>query len=399
MKRVVIVTTRFPYFYTEAFLEAEYPYLKETFDEVVFLPLLKGKVRESCMDSLVCDDYNKLYSCKWKKYFSVLSHQNFYLDLWHHKSKLLKKNRVVNTFKQHVHLLILKDVVLNNKSLFDENTIVYSYWFNAPVFAFLKIREKLKLNYKVVCRAHRFDVYDDDGEMPNRTYCLRNIDKVFPISQDAINTLSKKYEFQDKFELCRLGVEDYGKIAKSSRDKEFHVLSVSQVHPRKRIREIFEALYTFAELHREISIIWTHFGDGPQMKDFKNWVGQLHQGNFTVYIKGRVPNVDIMSFMGSDPVDVFVNLSSSEGVPVSVMEAQSFGVPVIATDVGGTSEVMKQENGILLAAKPSRADVVSAFETILNRNFDRKVIKDIWNQISNAQVNFRSFVEKIQAVL
>lgn len=39
--------------------------------------------------------------------------------------------------------------------------------------------------------------------------------------------------------------------------------------------------------------------------------------------------------------DVFVNPSYSEGLPTSVMEAVSHGVPVIATDVGGTREILK----------------------------------------------------------
>ena len=37
--------------------------------------------------------------------------------------------------------------------------------------------------------------------------------------------------------------------------------------------------------------------------------------------------------------DVFINLSRSEGAPVSLMEAQCVGMPVVATGVGGTPEV------------------------------------------------------------
>ena len=41
MARIVIVTTRFPYFYTEAFLEAEYPYLNKSFENICLSPLEK----------------------------------------------------------------------------------------------------------------------------------------------------------------------------------------------------------------------------------------------------------------------------------------------------------------------------------------------------------------------
>ena len=67
---------------------------------------------------------------------------------------------------------------------------------------------------------------------------------------------------------------------------------------------------------------------------------------------GYVPNVEIMQFMEESNVDVFINLSTSEGVPVSIMEAQSYGIPVIATNVGGTGEIIDKDNGILLSHAP-----------------------------------------------
>ena len=44
-----------------------------------------------------------------------------------------------------------------------------------------------------------------------------------------------------------------------------------------------------------------------------------------------------------------MNVSESEGIPVSIMEASSFGIPVIATNVGGVGEIVENGyNGLLL---------------------------------------------------
>jgi len=43
-----------------------------------------------------------------------------------------------------------------------------------------------------------------------------------------------------------------------------------------------------------------------------------------------------------------MNLSETEGIPVSIMEAQSAGVPILATNLGGTSEIVNNENGFLV---------------------------------------------------
>ncbi|NJK95527.1 MAG: glycosyltransferase [Bacteroidales bacterium] len=57
---------------------------------------------------------------------------------------------------------------------------------------------------------------------------------------------------------------------------------------------------------------------------------------------------------------MFLNTSLSEGVPVSVMEALSFGLPVIATDVGGTGELINDEVGMLINPEISPALLMSA---------------------------------------
>jgi glycosyltransferase involved in cell wall biosynthesis len=51
-----------------------------------------------------------------------------------------------------------------------------------------------------------------------------------------------------------------------------------------------------------------------------------------------------------DASDVFVLPSLSEGVPKVLLEAMSRGVPIIATEVGGVGDILRNlENGILVA--------------------------------------------------
>jgi glycosyltransferase involved in cell wall biosynthesis len=394
-KKLIVITTKFPYFNTEAFLESEYHFLQKAFDEVTFLPLIKGICREQCQNATICDAYANLYSHKLPFMYKVVSSKNYYSSLWKHRTKIFEKHRIANTFKQEVHYQIFKKLVSANFSLFDDKTIVYSYWFNAPVYALLKLKEELGLKYKVVCRAHRYDVYDENGEMPNRAYCIRTINKVFPISQDAINYFTNKYGHPEKYVLSRLGVKDFGCIAQPSESNSFHVLSVSQVHPRKRIREIYESVIEFSIRHPEKIITWTHFGDGKQLNDFMLWATSHNVPNLTIEVKGRVANTDILNYIGETPLDVFINLSVSEGVPVSIMEAQSFGLPVIATDVGGTREVMTNTNGILLSSYPTIAEVADAMDQIFYNQFNRKVIKESWKKISDADLNYSTFVKQL----
>lgn len=394
--KLIVITQNFPYCNTETFLESEYPFLQKSFEEVVYFPLIKGECRKGCLDAKICNDYADLYRQKVKYLIRVLFSIGLYSSLWKQRTQLFEKNFLANIFKQEFHFQVFRTIIKQNLSLHDENTIFYSYWFNAPVYALLKLREKLNLKYKVVCRAHRFDVYDENGEMPNREYCIRTINKVFPISQDAINWFTNKYGHSEKYVLSRLGVKDLGRIASHSSSNSFHILSVSIIHPRKRIYEIFQSVKEFTARHPELSIMWTHFGDGVQLKDFLLWTTTGHNlPNLTIKIKGRVANSDILKYIGETPLDVFINLSTSEGVPVSIMEAQSFGLPVIATDVGGTREIMNTNNGILLPSSPKIEQVVDALDKIMYNHFDRNEIKKSWKAYSDASLNFKIFVNHL----
>ena len=97
------------------------------------------------------------------------------------------------------------------------------------------------------------------------------------------------------------------------------------------------------------NIRWTCMGDGVeagQIKEIIEKAGLQKQVTFT----GRIAHDDVMKFYSENEITFFLNVSTTEGVPVSIMEAQSFGIPVIATDVGGTSEIVNEGNGRLLGA-------------------------------------------------
>ena len=65
---------------------------------------------------------------------------------------------------------------------------------------------------------------------------------------------------------------------------------------------------------------------------------------------GSMPVSTIFDFYTTASVDLFINCSDVEGIPVSIMEAMSFGIPCIARDVGGNREIVDNNyNGILLS--------------------------------------------------
>ena len=119
-----------------------------------------------------------------------------------------------------------------------------------------------------------------------------------------------------------------------------------------------------------------------------------------VILKGRVSNNKIYSFYHLESPNLFINLSSSEGVPVSIMEAMSFGTAVVATNVGGSSEIVSNSNGQLLIENPSEQEIANAINRHLNltkkeKEKCSKSAYDTWSNNYNADENYTEFSSEI----
>ena len=174
------------------------------------------------------------------------------------------------------------------------------------------------------------------------------------------------------------------------------IVSCSNLIPVKNVHLIADALKQITS----IKIKWIHFGDGVEKDRIINISNDFPE-NIKFEMKGSVRNNDIISFYKTNAPDLFINVSSSEGIPVSIMEAMSFGIPVIATNVGGTSEIVNNKNGFLLESNFCITDLVDIIKSFYNKNLiEFKNLQEqsfeTWKNNFNAADNFSKFVKTIQ---
>lgn len=104
---------------------------------------------------------------------------------------------------------------------------------------------------------------------------------------------------------------------------------------------------------------------------------------------------------GKESYNVFINVSSSEGVPVSIMEAMSFGKLIVATDVGGTKEIVDDGlNGFLLPCEFEVKQLVNTLTKIYKMSeeqYKKMCIcsRKMWETKANAEKNYSDFVKSI----
>ena len=129
----------------------------------------------------------------------------------------------------------------------------------------------------------------------------------------------------------------------------------------KRQDLLLNAVKTLRSSKRNKTNFVLHFfGSGPLENELKEAASELQPGSIEFH--GEVSDVDAIY----DSIDVLVVSSESEGLSMVIIEAMARGVPAIATDVGGNSTlVIDNETGILVPFGRA-SDISKAMERLID---------------------------------
>ena len=403
-KSLILLTKSFPYDLGEDFLENEIEIISKAFSNIYIVATAvtgKGIITKRIPPNVKCfpvKECNKR-DIRYIKYI-LNGLKNITDD--DVKRELLEKDSIVQ--KMAVIYFagrsrsILKSIKKNKELLVllkEPTTILYSYWF--ADLAYLASIIKLEFSQiKTVSRAHGYDLYEERNpgkSIPFRRNVLKSINRVFPCSNDGAMYLENKYpEFASKIELSYLGTKDNGFSANGAHDV-FHIITCSSIIPLKRVHLVAQAIKILEE--RGISVKWTCIGDGPLLQEIKRYVSENIKRS-EVTFTGRISNAAVLEIYKQQAVDVFVNVSETEGLPVSIMEAISFGIPILATNVGGTNEIVKDSvTGILIDKDSTPEDIANQIKRIMDIPWNRDQIREFWNKKFNASENFKRFALEI----
>ncbi|MHC9043394.1 glycosyltransferase [Microbacterium saperdae] len=268
----------------------------------------------------------------------------------------------------------------------DPDTVAYGFWAMGGGLGVPWLRGVRRR----VVRVHRYDLYEDQaigGYLPYRPFLFARADRILAISRDAQAYLESHYrETAGKVALSRLGAHGPATPPARLPHHTRTIVSCSAVSEVKRVSLILDVVRGLASLDPDRPIRWVHFGDGPLMPTLQASLADLPD-SLQVELRGQVPNSEIAAFYASGEADAFVNLSSSEGVPVSIMEAIAYGVPVLATDVGGSSEIVGPElrTGELVASAASPSAITATLSALLTAEPGHYAPRTRWEQDYDAR--------------
>ncbi len=144
----------------------------------------------------------------------------------------------------------------------------------------------------------------------------------------------------------------------------FQVLFVGRLVERKGVTHLIEAIRRLsAEVHARLVVI----GDGPERKALE---AQVRAGGLEtrVEIRGRVSDAELRTAYGSSDALVLPSIldarGDTEGLGVVLLEAMSYGVPVVASDIGGITDIVEHERSGLLVPPGDPDQLARALERL-----------------------------------
>lgn len=338
MKTVMLLTNSYPFGRGEPYLEPE---LRNFPDEMhlVILPL-HGEDDGTCR---FIPPNAELLPVPYVNGNAFRKLRSLFTNAFRAGVKELRSNRKysVKTLVELWRFVYSADTIQTRieKALFersfsiDTDTVLYSYWMDSASLAAVQLK---KYGAMAICRAHGADLYDERtlwGHQFLRSYLAEKMDQVYAVSEVGKRYLQQRVVQHEKISCAHLGVTDHGKAPYVS-DGVLRIVSCSAVISLKRLDLIVCVLSQL-----KFPFYWTHIGDGPELAQITAMAREsLPESSFSFL--GSMTNIEVHHYYQTTSVSVFVNASETEGLPVSIMEAISYGIPVIATDVGGTKEIV-----------------------------------------------------------
>jgi glycosyltransferase involved in cell wall biosynthesis len=416
MKTLVFITSQFPFGTSESFVATELPFLTPNFEKIIIIAQnTSSEIKRVIPDNIDVVRYNPSTSAKGFLYIPVLFILNSNEIISMLKDEIDFRLSIGDKFTIRKFLFLFKKIIkafqlrdfitkkLAEKKI-NESVVFYSYWLKtgAHAISLLNYRNSIK-----IARGHGSDIYEEKtetGYLPLLKFSALKLDAIFFISKQGKEYFIQKTKVDSPgFHLSYLGVEKpVLKDVNSIKSGKFVIVSCSNIVALKRIDLIIDAL----EITNTVKdLLWIHFGDGVLKSELENYaekkLGQLPGKSYR--FMGHYHHEDLIKYYTANHIDLFLNTSSTEGVPVSIMEAQSFSMPVIATDTGGLKEIVSEGTGWLMPVDFRPIDLASLIEyyaalPLVETDTIRMNAYMNWTINFNAAINYSEFIMRVNSI-
>lgn len=194
-------------------------------------------------------------------------------------------------------------------------------------------------------------------------------DRIVAVSDDIRSFFINERSFpEDKVIRIYNGIDIPSVNQKKQRkDKTVTIGSAGRFVPVKDYFLMVDIASKLCSRRKDIKFILA--GDGPERKNIESRIKACEiDDNFLL-----IGHVDDMSKFYA-AIDIYLNTSLHEGIPVTILEAMSYSIPVVAPDVGGLPEVIAHDKTGFLVRKRNAAEFAGVIENMIGNNESLKTL-------------------------
>ncbi len=298
-------------------------------------------------------------------------------DLWWILSSIIRHSRSFN--------ILLKNFAVVPKGVFCARLLkkaginhIHAHWGSTTATMGYVISQLSGIPWSFTL--HRWDIYENNmleekARSASFVRCISQKGKA-----DLLKIIGSNYA--DKVRVVHMGVKvptmDKADLASrfdnwDASDKKFVFILPANLLPVKGHEYLIDAVPVLLRNGLK-NFLFIFYGDGPSRKKLEAYIYNKKVREY-IEMPSIIPHNELINILKNGDVDAVVLPSVNtedgehEGIPIALIEAMSYGIPVISTDTGSITELLSDGAGILVKEKSPNELAEAILNLVSNKNF------------------------------
>jgi len=226
--------------------------------------------------------------------------------------------------------------------------------------------------------------------------CLSKLDTVVLVSQGMKSQVNIK-KMENRLCIVHNGIPDVETTLESESEnflnRKIKILSIGRLSPEKNFHFLIKKAGALREIGIELQL--TIFGEGPERKSLENLIKSLNLEN-CVFLPGYISNTrnEIRK------ADIYVNCSTTEGMPITLLEAMREGCEILASKISANREILER-NGLsellfsleddsfdekIISLKKKNISLKNQLKSIFKEKYTSKIMEKKYYEIYKREI-------------
>lgn len=203
----------------------------------------------------------------------------------------------------------------------------------------------------------------------------KNVKDFYGVSKKCVQWL-KHFDIEAKGVFYNSINTEEAQVYSSNIQKDSEKISITYVGRLIPEKGVLKLISIFKDLQKKYNIELNIAGQGPLLDKIK----QDNKDNINIHILGMLSHDEVMNLLAK--TDIFINPSSfPEGLPTTILEAGIMECAVVATPMGGTAEILENENIGLICGFEEDEIKEKLVELLEDKDKREKLSKNIKKQV------------------